>query len=53
MSDNLLDLTLLLQVRQASSREGSVDLQSVDENGDGDETVRLNILLELVGGRLV
>lgn len=51
--NNLLDLALLLEVGERLPCEGAVDLQSVDEGGDGDEAVGLDILLELVGGGLV
>lgn len=45
MGDNLLDLSSLLQIGQASASKGSVDLQSVDEDGDSDETVRLDVFV--------
>lgn len=51
--DNLLDNSLLLQVGQTPAGNGSVDLHSVDENSDGDQTVCLDILIELVGSGLV
>jgi hypothetical protein len=53
VSNHLLDLTLLLEVGEGLSGEGAVDLETIDENGDGDETVRLDVLLELLRGRLV
>lgn len=53
VSDDLLDLSLLLKVGKRPPGEGAVDLQTVDEGGNGDEAVRLDILLELVGGGLV
>jgi hypothetical protein len=53
VANNLLDLTLLLEVLQGLPGKGTVDLQAVDEDGDGDETVGLDILGELVGGGLV
>ena len=53
MAHNLLDLTLLLQVLQAPPGEGAVDLEPVDEGGDRHETVRLDVLVELVGSGLV
>lgn len=43
-----LDLTLLLQILQALPREGTIDLQSVDEGGNCDETVGLDIFVELL-----
>lgn len=39
MSDDLSDHALLLEVGQALSCKRSVDLHSVDEGSDGDETV--------------
>lgn len=51
--DNGLDLALLLKVLQALASERAVDLESVDEGGDGDETVRLDVLVQLLGGGLV
>lgn len=53
MANHLLDHTLLLEVCQGFSGERAVDLQSVDEDGDGDEAVRLDILLKLLRGVLV
>lgn len=53
MADNLLDLSVLLEVGERLSCERAVDLQAIDEGGNGDEAVGLNILLELVVGLLV
>jgi hypothetical protein len=53
VSHHLLDLSLLLQVLQAPPGEGAVDLEAVDEGSDGDQTVRLDVLVELVGSGLV
>lgn len=53
MGNNLLDLPLLLQVLEALARERAVDLETVDEGGNGDETVGLDVLVELVGSGLV
>lgn len=53
VSHHLLDLTLLLEVLEALPGERAVDLEPVDERGDRHETVRLNILVELVGSGLV
>jgi hypothetical protein len=53
VSDNLLDLTVGLEVVERLPGERSVDLQAIDEGGNGDEAVRLDILLELVVDRLV
>ncbi|KAI6762851.1 hypothetical protein HG530_008831 [Fusarium avenaceum] len=48
-----LDDALLLEVGKALSCQRTVDLHSVDESGDGDQTVRLHILVELLRGGLV
>ena len=53
MRNNLLDLPLLLQVLKALACERTVDLESVDERGDGNEAVGLDVLVELVGSGLV
>lgn len=53
VGDNGLDEALLLEVVEALAGQRSVDLHSVDENSDGDQTVRLDILVELLGGGLV
>ena len=39
VTNNLLDGTLLLEVGQSPACERSVDLETVDEHGDGDEAV--------------
>jgi len=48
-----LDLALLLEVLEAPASQGAVDLHAVDKSGDGDETVRLNILVKLLRDGLV
>jgi hypothetical protein len=53
VADNLLDLALLLKVIQSLAGEAAVDLQTVDEGGHGDQTVGLDILVELLRGGLV
>jgi hypothetical protein len=53
VSDNLLDLTIGLKVGKRLSCKRAVDLQTIDEGGNSDETVGLDILLELVVGLLV
>ena len=53
MSNNLSDLTLLLEVLEAAASERAVDLKSVDKGGDSHEAVGLDILVELVGSGLV
>lgn len=53
VTDDLLDLALLLKVGERLPGERAVDLQPIDKGGDGDQAVRLDILLELVVGGLV
>lgn len=53
VADNLLDLTVGLEVSESLAGQAAVDLETVDKGGDGDQTVGLNILLELLGGGLV
>lgn len=53
MSNNLLDLALLLQIAEGLPGQAAVDLQSIDEGGDGNEPVGLHILVELLGSGLV
>lgn len=53
MRNDRLDLALLLKVLQALAGQRAVNLESVDECSDGDETVRLDILVQLLRGGLV
>ena len=53
MSDNLLDLAVRLEIVQRFPCKRTVNLQTIDEGGNGDEAVRLDILLELVVDLLV
>ena len=53
MANNLLDLSSLLEISQSLAGQATVDLQTVDKGGDSDETVGLDILVELLGGRLL
>jgi hypothetical protein len=53
VADDLLDLALLLKLGERTTGKRTVDLQSVDKGGDGDEAVGLNLLLETVRGGLV
>jgi len=53
VTDNLLDLALSLEVLEGFPGERAVDLETVDEGGNGDQAVRLDILVELVGDVLV
>jgi hypothetical protein len=53
VGDNRADDAPLLKVGNALAGERTVDLHAVDEDGDGDEAVRLDILVELLRGGLV
>jgi hypothetical protein len=53
VSHNLLDLAVRLEVGQRFPRQRAVNLQAIDEGSNGDEAVRLDILLKLVVGLLV
>lgn len=53
VANNLLDGTLLLEVGEGPAGKRAVDLETIDKGGDGDEAVRLNVLVQLVRGLLV
>jgi hypothetical protein len=53
VSDNLLDLAICLEISERFPCKRTVNLQTIDEGGNGDEAVGLDILLELVVGLLV
>jgi len=53
VANNLLDLTALLEVGEGLAGKAAVDLETVDEGGNGDQTVGLNILVELLGSGLL
>lgn len=53
VTNDLLDLTVSLKVGKGLAGKGAVDLETIDEGGDGDQTVGLHILLELLGSGLV
>jgi hypothetical protein len=53
MPNNLLNLSLLLQIVQRLPCQASIDLQSVDERSNCDEAVGLDIFIEFVGGGFV
>lgn len=53
MPHHLLNQLLLLQVLERRSRQAAIDLESVDEGGDGDEAVGLDVFVEFVGGGFV
>lgn len=51
--DDRADLALLLEVLEALTSQGAVDLESVDQSGDGHQAVGLDILVQLLRGGLV
>ena len=53
MPHHLLDLPLVLQIRQRLARKTAIYLEAVDECGDGDEPVGLHVFVELVACGLV
>lgn len=53
MADDLLDHSPLLEISQSLTGQATVDLETVDKGGDSDETVGLDILVELLSGRLL
>jgi hypothetical protein len=53
VADNLLDLAALLEVSESLAGEAAVDLETIDEGGDGDQAVGLDILVELLSDSLV
>lgn len=53
MAGDLLDQTLLLKVGKSATSQGAVNLETIDQGGDGHETVGLDILLELLEGGLL
>ena len=53
MPNHLLDLSLLLQIIQRLPCKATIDLQSINEGGDCDEAVGLDVLVEFVGGGFV
>ena len=53
MSHHLLNLSLLLQIVQRLPGETAIDLQSIDEGGDCDEAVGLDVFVEFVRGGFV
>ena len=53
MANDLLDLSLLLEVGKSLAGQAAVDLETVDEGGDGHQAVGLDILVELLKGGLL
>lgn len=53
VADDLLDLAVLLQLLQSLAGQAAVDLETVNQGGDSDQTEVLDILLETLGGLLL
>lgn len=53
VTNDLLDLAVSLKVVESLAGKAAVDLETIDKGGDSDQTVGLDILLELVVGGLV
>ena len=53
MPHHLLDNTFLLQIVQRLPGQAAIDLQPVDEHGDGDEAVGLDVFVQFVRGGFV
>lgn len=53
VTNNLLDLSLLLKVSKALAGQAAVDLETVDQSGDSDQTVGLDILVETLSDLLL
>lgn len=53
VADDLLDHSPLLEISQSLAGQATVDLETVDKGGDSDKTVGLDILVELLSGRLL
>lgn len=53
VTNNLLDLSLLFEISKGLAGQAAVDLETVNESGDGDETVGLDVLVEPLSGLLL
>lgn len=53
VADNLLDLAVLLQLGESLAGQAAVDLETVDEGGNGDQAEVLDVLLETLRDRLL
>jgi hypothetical protein len=53
VAGDLLDLASLLEVGKSTASQAAVDLETVDQGGDGHEAVGLDILVELLKGGLL
>lgn len=51
--DDLLDLAVLLELGESLTGKAAVDLETVDQRRDSDQTEVLDILLETLGGLLI
>lgn len=49
VANDLLDLTVLLKLLESLTGQATVDLETVDQGGDGDQAEVLDILLETLG----
>lgn len=49
VANDLLDLTILLKLSESLTGQAAVDLETVDQSGDGDQAEVLDILLETLG----
>ena len=53
MSNNLFDLSLLLQIVQCLPRQTSIDFQPIDKRGDSNQAVGLDVFVEFVRGGFI
>lgn len=53
VTDDLLDLAVGLEVLEGFPGDGAVDLEAIDEGGNGDQAVGLDVLVEPVALLLV
>ena len=53
VTDDLLDLAVSLKVGESLAGKAAVDLETIDQSGDSDQTVGLNILVETLSGLLL
>lgn len=53
VANDLLDLAVLLELLQSLAGQAAVDLETVNQGGDSDQTEVLDILLETLGDLLL
>lgn len=53
VANDLLDLAVLLELLQSLAGQAAVDLETVNQGGDSDQTEVLDILLETLSGLLL